>query len=320
MIKMVELRWNPVLKEWIIIAGHRTNRPNLPSKDKCPFCSNADELKNLGEWNYISLPNKFPSLSKDPPKPDLEGDELFKVAPALGECEVVLYTPEHDTKLEHLSIDHIIGLISYWAKRYKEIGEKKEINYVLIFENRGRDVGVSLDHPHGQIYSFSFIPSKLKRELNASSEFFEKNNKCLFCTILDKEQEFKKRIIIENDSFTCFIPFFATWPYGPHIYPKKHLQNINELSQSEKKDLASILKLILIKLNNLFHGKHSFEMIFHQEPTDGNDYNYYHFHIEFYVINRAIDKIKYLGGCELGGGTFINSISPEDAAESLRNS
>ena len=318
--EMVELRWNAVLKEWVVIAGHRINRPNLPSKNECPFCPNANELKNLGEWKYISLPNKFPSLSSDPPKPDIEGDDIFKVAPALGECEVVLYTPEHDIKLENLSIDHITGLISYWAKRYKEIGEKKHIDYVLIFENRGRDVGVSLDHPHGQIYSFSFIPSNIKKELNTSKEFFKKNKNCIFCTIIKKEQEFKKRIIIENDNFTCFIPFSATWPYGVHIYSKKHVQNLNQLSQSERKDLAIILKSILIKLNNFFNGKHSFEMIFHQEPTDGENYDYYHFHIEFYVINRGIDKIKYLGGCELGSGTFINPISPEYAAETLRNS
>ena len=315
---MVELRWNAILKEWVVIAGHRTKRPNLPSKNECPFCPNAEELKDLKDWKYLSLPNKFPSLMESPPKPDLEGDDLYQVKPALGECEVILYTPEHDTKLEKLPLDHISGLISFWGERYKEIGEKTHINYVLIFENRGRDVGVSLDHPHGQIYSFSFIPSKIQKELISSKEHFDTNQKCLFCEIIEKEQKFKKRIIIENDSFICFIPFYATWPYGPHVYPKNHLLNINNLSQTEKNDLASILKILLKKINKLFDGKFSYEMIFHQEPTDGNDYTYYHFHIEFYVINRAKDKIKYLGGCELGSGTFINPVSPEEAAEILR--
>ena len=156
---MVELRWNPILEEWIIVAGHRKDRPTLPKKDHCPFCLDAHELKDLKAWKYLNLPNKFPSLSVSPPEPDLEGDELFQVKRGLGLCEVILYTPDHETKLESLSLGHVSGLISFWGQRYKEIGSLKEIKYVLIFENRGHDVGVSLDHPHGQIYSFSFIPS-----------------------------------------------------------------------------------------------------------------------------------------------------------------
>ncbi|NHI92751.1 MAG: galactose-1-phosphate uridylyltransferase [Candidatus Lokiarchaeota archaeon] len=318
-INMVELRWNAILKEWVVVAGHRMKRPNLPSEIECPFCPKSNELKNIEDWKYLNLPNKFPSLMEDPPEPDLDDDDINKVKPAFGRCEVVLYSPEHNVKLEQLPNEHVSGLFSFLGDRYKKIGENKNINYVLIFENRGRDVGVSLDHPHGQIYSFSFIPPVILKELNSSKEFFEEYNKCLFCTILKKEQDFKKRIILENDSFICFMPHYATWPFGPHIYPKNHIQNINQMTQEERENLAKILKEILNKISRFFNGKHSFEMIFHQEPTDGNSYPYYHFHIEFYVINRAQDKIKYLGGCELGSGIFINPVSPEDAAIMLKN-
>jgi len=316
---LVELRWNPVFKEWVIVASHRTKRPNLPTKSKCPFCPGAEELKDLKDWKYVNLPNKFPSLLLSPPEPDLKNDGIYQVMPALGYCEIILYSPHHDEKLEEQSIDHISGLIGFWAKRYQEIGNIDGIEYVLIFENRGRDVGVSLDHPHGQIYSFSFIPSNIKRELDASRRHKKKNNECLFCNIIEKEQKFNKRVILENDNFISFIPFYGTWSYGPHIYPKRHVQNITQLDDNEKKDLAMMLKETLIKFNKLFEENLSFEMIFHQEPTDGRDYPHYHFHIEFYVVNRAKDKIKYLGGCELGSGTFINPISPEDAADTLRN-
>ncbi|MHA1786511.1 MAG: galactose-1-phosphate uridylyltransferase [Candidatus Helarchaeota archaeon] len=316
---MVELRWNPIYEEWVIVASHRKNRPNLPSKKQCPFCPDAEELKNLGDWKYLSLPNKFPSLMESPPLPEVEGNELFKVKPALGECEVILYTPKHHERLELLSDSHVLGLISFWADRFIKIGKKTHIKYVLIFENRGRDVGVSLDHPHGQIYSFSFIPTNILRELKSSAEFKKNKKKCLFCSIIEKEINFGKRIVIENDCFVCFIPFYATWPFGPHIYSKRHLQSLADLNENEKLKLAIMLKKLLNKLNKIFDGKHSFQMILHQEPTDGKDHSYYHFHIEFYVINRAINKLKYLGGCELGSGTFVNPIAPEEAAEILRN-
>jgi len=135
---------------------------------------------------------------------------------------------------------------------------------------------------------------------------------------LEKELNDQSRIVIENSHIVCFVPFYATWPYGVHIFPKRHVQSLLDLNNDERKSLAAVLKEILLKYDKLFDMHLPYEMIFHQKPTDDNDYPYYHFHIEFYIIHRAKNKIKYLGGCEQGAGVFVNPIPPEKIAQELK--
>ncbi len=315
---MGELRWNPILQEWVIIAAHRTRRPLLPKTQECPFCPGAPEISGHRNWRVLHLPNKFPALMWDPPEPDVKSEDLYQVKHAKGACEVLLYTPDHDTELHQLELDHVKEVIDMWISRYEELGSKKEIDYVLIFENRGRAIGVTLDHPHGQLYAFPFIPPKIQRELDSSRHYMEKRKECLFCTVLQKERADGRRIVYDNPSFTAFIPFYATWPYGVHLYPNRHIPNLSTLSDHEKNDFASILKIIRSKYEALFGIKLPFLMIFHQSPTDGNDYPYYHYHVEFYPIHRGEDKVKYLAGVELGADTFINPTNPEEKAKELR--
>ncbi len=313
---MGELRWNPILREWVIIAAHQTQRPVLPDLKECPFCPGAAEVE--GSWRVLHLPNKFPALMLDPPKPDIDPIDFYQVKPAKGTCEVLLYTKDHNTEFHQLDLDHICEIIDMWADRYKELGARKDIKYVFIFENRGRAIGVSLDHPHGQLYAFPFVPSKIQVELNNAKQYMEKRKECLFCNILQKEKEDGRRIIYENESFTAFIPFFATWPYGVHIYPTRHFQNLLQLTDAEKKDFGSILKLIRLKYDALFGIKLPYVMAFYQNPTD-TDYSYHHFRVEFYPISRGKDKIKYLAGVELGTNTFINPTNPEEKAKEFRD-
>ena len=315
---MGELRWNPILQKWVIIASHRTKRPLLPKTQDCPFCPGSPEVEGHGNWRALHLPNKFPALMVDPPEPDVESEDLFQVKSAKGVCEVLLYTPDHNTELHQLDLDHIGDIIDMWVSRYKELGAKKDINYVFIFENRGRAIGVTLDHPHGQLYAFTFIPRKIQAELNSSKHYMEKRKECLFCEILQKEMKDGRRIVFDNSSFTAFIPFYATWPYGVHIYSNRHLQNLLDLTDQEKKDFASILKIIRAKYDALFSFKLPYTMVFHQSPTDGADYPYYHFHIEFYPIHRGEKKVKYLAGVELGTNAFINPTTPEGKSKELQ--
>ncbi|MFX1296082.1 MAG: galactose-1-phosphate uridylyltransferase [Promethearchaeota archaeon] len=316
---MGELRWNPILREWVVIASHRTKRPLHPKKVDCPFCPDSPEISGKGKWRALHLPNKFPSLMLDPPEPDVKSDDLYQVKAATGICEVLLYTPNHKMELHQLDLNHIGDIIDMWINRYEELGKNKKINYVFIFENRGSAIGVTLDHPHGQLYAFSFIPRKIQDELNSAKQYMEKRKNCLFCDTLQKEKADEQRIIYDNLSFTAFIPFYATWPYGIHIYSNRHLQSLLDLSEPEKKDFASILKIIRAKYDTLFGFKLPYVMVFHQCPTDEADYTYYHFHIEFMPINRGEKKVKYLAGVELGTNTFINPTNPEEKAEELRN-
>ncbi|MHA1132211.1 MAG: galactose-1-phosphate uridylyltransferase [Candidatus Helarchaeota archaeon] len=316
---MGELRWNPILKKWIIIASHRTKRPLHPKKVDCPFCPGAPEIAPLGDqWKAIHLPNRFPALMRDAPEPDVTSNDFYQVRKAKGVCEVLVYTPSHTTELHDLDIDHIKAIIELWIDRYRELGNLKEIDYVFIFENRGAAIGVTLDHPHGQLYAFSFIPKRIQQEMESAKQYMEKRKNCLYCDIIEKEKENGHRIIYDNLSFTAFIPFYATWPYGVHIYSNRHIQSILELSVKEKTDFASILKIIRAKYDGLYGMKLPYTMVFHQEPTDGGKYPYDHFHVEFYPIHRGESKTKFLAGVELGTDTFINPTNPEEKAKELR--
>ena len=318
---MTELRWNPILQEWTIIAGHRGKRPQVHKKinkmeKNCPFCQGGEEVE--GDWTVKYLPNKYPSLQEKPPIPDVLGDVLIPVQPAKGICEVIIYTKEHFKTLDKLSIEHIVKLIELWGDRYEKIGNKKEIQYVFIFENTGTEIGVSIDHPHGQLYSFTFIPPRIKTELESSKAYMKKSQNCLFCDIIKFEKKEDKRIVCENNDFICFVPFFAQYAYGTHIYSKRHLQSLLDLKSMEKQNFAKILKEILGKYHKKFPEQLDYIMTFHQQPTTGKDFNYFHFYVEFIVVQRGFGKKKYLGGVERGTGTIINSSIPEKNAKELK--
>ena len=206
-----------------------------------------------------------------------------------------------------------------WRDRYLVLGKKEFIKYVLIFENKGKEIGVTLSHPHGQIYAFPYIPPVALEELRSSQKFYRKNKKCLHCEIIKKELEDKERIVIENKDFVAFIPFYARWPYEVHIYCLRHLGSLCELDDREVTSLSKIIKELVNRYNKLFNFRMPYVMIVHQIPTDGKDYPYYHLHFEFCPPYRTKNKLKYMAGCELGAGTFINDTLPEEKAAELRS-
>jgi UDPglucose--hexose-1-phosphate uridylyltransferase len=192
------------------------------------------------------------------------------------------------------------------------------VKYVFIFENKGEAIGVTLHHPHGQIYAYPFVPPRILRELEQSKKHSDETNRCLLCDILNEEKSDGRRIVAENESFAAYIPFFARYPYETHIIAKRHLQDLTQLSKNEQTDLALILKQVLVAFDRLFDVSFPYMMVLHQQPTDGGDYNYYHFHIEFYPPMRSATKLKYLAGSETGAGMFINDTLAEEKAAELR--
>ncbi|MEI6845820.1 MAG: galactose-1-phosphate uridylyltransferase [Candidatus Firestonebacteria bacterium] len=319
---MSELRWNPMLEEWVITATHRQDRTFLPPKNFCPLCPTKKgkfptEIP-AESYEIAVFENKFPSLQKSAPVPSLKDDALFKVKKARGICEVVVYTKNHGTTLAGQPVEEIYKLIQVWKDRYKELGARKFIKYVYIFENKGEIIGVTLAHPHGQIYAFPFIPPKIKTELKAADKYYRKNKKCLYCDILKKERKFKKRIVSENSGFTAFVPFYARYPYEVHIMSKKHKASLLDFSEKDMKNLATMLKTILVKYDKLFNISLPYIMLMHQAPTDGKPHKETHWHIEFYPPYRTKNKIKYLAGCESGAGSFINDTLAEEKAAELR--
>ncbi|HEX8144903.1 MAG TPA: galactose-1-phosphate uridylyltransferase [Pyrinomonadaceae bacterium] len=320
---MSELRWNPLLGEWVATATHRQERTFLPPADFCPLCPTREggfptEVPEP-RYDLVVFENRFPSLRPEPPAPAVEGSELYPVRPAQGVCEVVLYSEDHNTTLAEESVEQIHQLVRVWTDRFRELGALDFVKYVFAFENKGEAIGVTLHHPHGQIYAYPFIPPRIERELEQSRAHQERKGSCLLCDVVQEERSDARRIVAENESFSAFIPFYARWPYELHICSRRHLQALTDLTEAEGRDLASILKMVLVAFDRLFNIKFPYMMVIHQRPVDGSNYDYYHFHIEFYPPLRTATKLKYLAGSETGAGLFINDTLAEEKASELRS-
>lgn len=316
-----QLRWNPVLEEWVGVAVGRQTRTFFPPDDFCPLCATKEgEFTSeipLANYEIAVFQNKFPAFTSG--LVEVPKDDFYLLALPEGECEVVVYSPNHQATLTDLSVLEIENLIKVWADRFCELGAQEHVKYVYIFENKGREIGVTLPHPHGQIYAFPFVPPIPEKELKASEKYWLSKQKCLFCEILEKEKSYQARIIIENEAFLAFIPFYARWPYETHIYSKRHVNAITDFNSLERNLLANLLKKLLSSFDRLWQRSFPYIMLMHQRPTDGKNYDFYHFHIEFYPPYRTQDKLKYLAGVEAGCGVFLNDSQAEEKAIELRN-
>ena len=214
---MAELRYHPLIKDWVMIASHRQNRPQMP-KDYCPFCPGSGKVPD--HFDVLKYDNDFPALSQNPPAPDDVANDFFKTKEAYGKCEVILYSPDHTITLPELPTDHIAKLVDLWCDRFTEISSDEKIKYVFIFENRGDVVGVTMPHPHGQIYGYSIIPKKLELELEASKEFYEEKGKCIFCEMGEQEREIGTRIIFETELRQYLLRRFPRQYHDKIAYPK----------------------------------------------------------------------------------------------------
>ncbi len=318
---MSELRWDPINREWVITATHRQNRTFKPPKDYCPLCPTEEggfPTEVPKDYDLVVFENKFPSLQPSAPEPDLTGTALYPVDKAEGICEVVLFTSEHGGVMSKEPLSRFVKLVKVWKDRYHELGAKDFIDYVFIFENKGEEVGVTLEHPHGQIYAYPFIPPKIKKELDSSKDHYQEQGECLFCNVINEEREDGSRIVVSNDSFTAIVPFFARYTYEVHIYANNHIPSFNQFNEKEVEDLAVILRTVIQKYDNLFGFVFPYIMSIHQQATDGSGEEYSHFHIEFYPPYRTEDKLKYLAGSEAGAGAYINNSLAEDKAKELR--
>ncbi|HHV96548.1 MAG TPA: galactose-1-phosphate uridylyltransferase [Clostridiaceae bacterium] len=313
---MAELRWHPLIKDWVIIASHRQNRPQMP-RDWCPFCPGSGKVPE--NYDVLKYDNDFPALSQNPPEPDNVPTKLYKMKEAYGKCEVILYSPDHTTTLPELPVDHIKKLVDLWTERFIELRKDPKIKYIFIFENRGEIVGVTMPHPHGQIYGYSYIPKKLELELASCKEHYELNKSCLICDMNKDEMEFKQRVIFENEDFVVYLPFFTEYPYGIYVSSKKHIQNLAQFTEREKYNLAKTLKEATGMLDSLFDYQFPYMMCMHQDPVNSGDFSeYYHFHIEFFPPMRSREKQKFNASSETGAWAHANPTKPEEKAEELR--
>jgi len=321
---MAELRWNPMIGDWVMINSSRQARPVMP-EGYCQFCPGPEKEKKgkIPETGYdvMKYDNDFPALSQNPPEPEnvTGNSKLYMTKPMYGKCEVILFSPDHNSSLCDFSVGDIKKIVNLWVERFVEISKDKDIKYVFIFENRGELVGVTQPHPHGQIYGYSVMPKKIELEIECFKAHFEKNNACMFCDINKDEIEFGQRIIYENEDFIVYVPFFAEYVYQVYIASKTHKSNIVQFNDREKENLAEIFKMVTGMYDSLFDKKFPYMMCMHNAPVNSDDTDkYFHFHIEFYTPLRSENIQQFNASSETGVWAHCNPSSPEEKAGELR--
>lgn len=317
---MSELRWHPLLQEWVITATHRQNRTFKPPADYCPLCPSrpgkaATEFP-VSEFEVGIFENRFPSLASPPPLEAVMGTPLSPVKKSQGVCEVVVYSAEHEGNLGTLSQSRRELLIRAWQDRTAALYEKKSIKYLLIFENRGDAIGVTLSHPHGQIYAFPYLPPVPAKELAAAKKHFAKTQRNLFLDIAAEELKDGRRIIARGKHWLMVVPFFARYPYEVLLMPTSHFPLLTDLKSGAVSELAAMLGRLVRAYDLLFMEPMPYLMLLQQGPPNAAAYSQVRF--SFLPALRTKGKLKFLAGCEQGAGSFINDTLPEETAETLR--
>ena len=310
---MSELRWHPLLRQWVAVAAVRQNRPQMPA-NWCPFDPGSGRVP--ADYDVFLYPNDFAAFTLDSPPFSTEAG-LFRTTGARGATDVVLYHPNHTLPPSQMTQAHWRKVIGLWTSRFTELAAHPDIQYIYIFENTGVAIGVTMPHPHGQIYSFPFIPPFIQTELDSAVDYLREHKACLYCDILEGEQRDGRRIVWQNASFTALCPFYARYPSEMAIYPRRHVAALPDLSDAEAGDLAEIIKIARMKYDNLYGFPMPLMMILRQRPAKG-DHPYVHYHIDLYPVQRSATKLKYIAGVESGAGTFLNDTLAEEEAEKLR--
>lgn len=314
------LRWHPLRGEWVAYASHRQNRTFLPPKDFSPLATTKSKEfpteMPAGDYDVAVFENMFPSLSDAAN----ESPELYvKTEPGKGACEVVVFTQNPDTSLGALPLEQVAFVLKVLADRTKELAARGGIQYVLPFENRGVEVGVTLHHPHGQLYAYPFVPPIQARMTEMQKDFLQNNGEGLIESMVKNEIKEGTRLIDQQERAVAFIPVCARYPYETWVAPKRRAAYLHDLNDDEIMDLARALKTTLMKMDAMWDRPFPYLLVLLQAPLDPHGHPEWHAHFEIYPPYRTKDRLKYLAGTELGAGMFVNDAQPEEKAAELRN-
>ncbi|SNT14190.1 UDPglucose--hexose-1-phosphate uridylyltransferase [Streptosporangium subroseum] len=315
-----ELRYDPLTEEWIAVAGHRQGRTFLPPTSECPLCpSTPGHLTEIPSSSYdvAVFENRFPSFSAQPVEYEQVGG-LSEVRPGTGRCEVVCFTSDHDSSFSALSPEQVELVMEAWIDRTAELSALPGVEQVFCFENRGPEIGITLAHPHGQIYAYPYVTPRTKLTLGAAERHRERTGGNLFADVLAAEREAGTRVVASNEHWTAFVPAAARWPVEVHLYPHRQVPDLLALESSERAAFGPLYTEVLRRLDGLFGVPMPYIAAWHQAPVNvGRDLSYAH--LELFSIRRAPDKLKYLAGSESAMGAFVNDVLPENTARLLRS-
>jgi len=318
-----EMRLDPLNNEWVVIAAHRQERVFLPPKELNPLApSKPGSLTEIPESDYevVVFDNRSPSLAA--PKSSFEAiDNPDFSSPAIasaGKCEVICFTSDYEASFKDLSHRQIRTVLEAWRDRTAELSELSYIEYIAAFENRGEEVGVTLNHPHGQIYAYSFLPPKAVRALAVATAHKKKTGNILLENILARELSDKVRIVAQNEEWAAYVPYASRYPFEIHLAPKRSVPDFQALDEAASDAFAPLAKEVLLRLDGVFGVKMPYIASWHQAPVRvGRDVTRLHWQIA--SVRRAPGKLKYLAGSESAFGAFMMDLKPEQSAAQLRD-
>ncbi|WP_210410222.1 galactose-1-phosphate uridylyltransferase [Nesterenkonia sp. NBAIMH1] len=323
-----EMRFDPLLGEWTAVAAARQNRTHKPSADACPLCPSTPERATEvpeAEFDVVVFENRFPSFRGEAPVPPdvLEHLEPAEeagglVRPGAGRCEVVVFTDQHTGQLAEVPAARMRTVVDAWADRTEALMREPGVEQVYIFENRGEEIGVTLHHPHGQIYGYPFRTPRTQKIMAQADGFRRRHGKDLFDEILSAEPPQGSPVILAGERWTAMVPPWARWPVEIMILPHRSVGRLHELTEAERTEFAAMYLEVLRRGDQLFDGPLPYISGWQQAPrgATGEDMR---LHLQLFSIRRASNKLKYLAGSESGMGVFINDIAPEDMAARLRD-
>lgn len=311
---MHQLRWHALLQQWVVVTTARQNRPQMPA-NWCPFDPGSGRVPE--NYDVFLYPNDFPAFSSDTEPFDPQPGLFAETGPR-GACDVVLYSPEHTLPPSKLTVERWRKIVDLWAERTQYHSENPDVSFVAVFENCGEAVGVTMPHPHGQIYAMPFIPPLVEKEISSAREYADLNDGgCLFCRLLKDELKVASRVVASNEHFAAFVPYAARFPAEIAIYARRHVRTLLDVTDDERSALAGIISTIRRKYDNLYGFMLPLMMSVRQAPLKRLDLPY-HLYIQFLPLQRSATKLKYLATIETAYGTFLADTAPEDMAENLR--
>lgn len=318
-----EMRHDPILDEWVVMASHRQARTFLPPTSQCPLCvttpDNPSEVP-ADDYDVVVFENRFPSLALTAldVSTDVNVDAaLIERLPARGRCEVVVFTSDHDQSFAQLPVERVRSVVDVWADRTAALSAMPGIEQVFPFENCGLEIGVTLSHPHGQIYAYPFVTPKTARMLRSARRHQDETGRNLFADVLASERKIGDRVVEANGNWTAFVPSAARWPVDVHIYPHRQMPDLTDLTDIERDDFATLYLSVLQRLDSLYEQPLPYIAGWHQAPVS-SDRDLAYLHMEVFSVKRAADKLKFLAGSESGMAVWINDATPEQIARMLR--
>jgi len=321
------IRLDALTGDWVSIASHRQSRTFLPPAGECPLCPSGrgtvpSEIP-ADEYDVVVFENRFPSFGAESTTPGANVNPLFAEASALGRCEVVCFTSDHDASFSSLSPARARTVVDAWVDRTRDLSALGGVEHVFCFENRGQEIGVTLHHPHGQIYAYPFVPARTLQLLRQATEHRERTGRLLGADLLAAELDAGSRVVINGAYWTAYVPYAARWPVEVHLVPNRDIPDLVAMDDAERDELAEVYLDLLRRLDRFYEQPDGSPIAlpyiagWHQAPVHrGRDAS--RLHLQVMSVLRAPGRLKYLAGSESGVGAWVNDVSPEAVAARLR--